>query len=123
MGVVHHANYLRFFEEARVDWLRRHGLEQWHGPQADCLLAVVHSQVGYKRSLAFGDAFEVRLQLKRLGRLKLHFQYKICLIEGQAVVATGETQHVCLNNQLEVRRLPQAIIDQVEKEQWIETWL
>src|ERR1043165_4377259 len=76
MGVVHHVNYLRYFEEARVAWLRARGLSHVHYPHADSCLAVLESRCEHRAGARFDDELFVFLQVRR-ERLKFHFQYAI----------------------------------------------
>ena len=55
MGVVHHANYLRYFENARIEWFRRRGITQANMSGPDLNLAVVESQVWYRSAARFDE--------------------------------------------------------------------
>ncbi len=122
MTVAHHSNYLRFFEEARVAWLRRHQLGPFHSPQADFVLAVVSSSVRYQRPAFLLDQLRIYLEL-RLERLKFHFRYVIFSDRFQnEAIAWGETQHIGLDGQFKVQRPPPELVQVLEREKWTETW-
>lgn len=124
MGVVHHANYLRFCEEARVAWMREYGLSACHYPQTGDVLAVLNYQVWHLKTATFEDMIKVSLQVRREG-LKIHFQYAIYkLTEGEEVrVAEAETFHIPVNKELKPVRPAKQMLEHLEKEQWTETWL
>lgn len=124
MGVVHHANYLRFCEEARVSWMRRKQLTSTHFPHSDIVLAVLHYQVWHLKSCTFEDSLRIYLQVQRVG-LKIRFQYAIYKQEneGQVRIAEAETLHIPVNKELRPTRPAQELLNQMEKEAWIETWL
>ena len=124
MGVVHHANYLRFCEEARVAWMRENGLSVVHYPQTEDVLAVLHYQVWHLKPATFEDQIKVSLQVRRQG-LKIHFQYAIYKLKGdeEIRIAEAETLHIPVDGNLKPVRPAQAMLKQLEKEQWIETWL
>lgn len=122
MGVVHHSNYMRFFEELRLDWLKEKGLLQWHYPRQDLVLAVVEGRCLHKKPLFLDDEIEIFAQI-RLERLKIRFQYAIYSSRYNDPVALGETLHVALDSQFRVKRLPPALQQELEKEIWKETWL
>ncbi len=120
MGVVHHANYLRFCEEARVSWMRERGLAGTHYPKTDRVLAVLHYQVWHMRTATFDDALVVHLQVRRQG-LKIHFQYAI--YKGDERIAEAETLHIPVDAALKPVRPEAQLLEQMEKEPWTETWL
>ncbi len=120
MGVTHHANYLRYCEEARVAWMRARALADTHWPKSDRVLALLHYQVWHRRPCTFDDMLRIYLQVRRDG-LKIHFQYAI--YKGDERICEAETLHIAVDSKLKpVRPLPQ-FVGVLEKEKWIETWL
>jgi acyl-CoA thioester hydrolase len=124
MGVVHHANYLRFCEEARVAWMREMDLSSSHYPQNDKVLAVLHYQVWHLKPCTFDDLIKVYLQVHRVG-LKIQFQYAMFKAspEGDVRIAEAETLHIPVDKDLRPARPSQQFMQQLEKETWTETWL
>jgi acyl-CoA thioester hydrolase len=120
MGVVHHANYLTYMEEARVAWMRERKLGHTHFPHSDRVLALLHYQVWHLKPLTFDDVARVELQVRREG-LKLHFQYAI--YKGDTRVAEAETLHIPVDKELKPVRPSAELLNTVEKEPWTETWL
>ncbi len=104
MGVMHHASYLRKFEDARVSWLRETGLNQHHYPQSDLVLAVIKADVKYRLPTKYEDEITVELKISKT-RLKLFIDY-VMKNESQQVVATGQTVHVPLNKELQLCEYP-----------------
>jgi len=120
MGVVHHANYLRFCEEARVAWMRERGLAPTHYPQTDKVLAVLHYQVWHMKPATFDDLLKVSLQVAHKG-VRVRFQYSI--YKGDSLIAQAETLHIAVDKDLRPCRLEATFTQQLEKEPWTETWL
>lgn len=120
MGVVHHANYLHFLEEARVAWMRKSGLGHTHYPHSDRVLALLHYQVWHLKPAYFDDLVRVELQVQRVG-LKIHFQYAI--YKGDQRIAEAETLHIPVDKDLKPVRLSRELLTHLEKESWTETWL
>jgi acyl-CoA thioester hydrolase len=121
MGVVHHSNYVKYIENARVMWLRESGLSQYHATPGGIYFAVLDCQVKYLRPLRFEDEFLVRLQVCQEGA-RIRFQYGVYNQKTNELVATAMTLHAALNEQLKPCRLPQPVREILEKEKWIETW-
>lgn len=120
MGVVHHANYLRFCEEARVAWMRARGLTGTHYPLTDKVLAVLHYQVWHLKPCTFEDLLRISLQVGRKG-VRVRFQYSI--YKGDELIAQAETLHIPVDGELRPCRPEPEFVKQLEKEPWTETWL
>lgn len=121
-GVVHHAEFLKYFEEARVDWLRQKGLLHLHSPEGPFTMAVLESGVQHLLPARFNDVLQVQLQV-RSERLKIRFQYVIYSDRyGEKPIATGMTKHFPLNDHFKPCRLPEAVDEQIEREPWTEIW-
>lgn len=123
MGVVHHVNYIKYFEEARVAWLRAKGLHQLHYPVAEMCLAVIESGCRHFRPLYFDQELKIYVQARAEG-LKIRMQYVIVPAPYEAEwSAAGHTVLVPLNKELKPIRQPRELRQQLEKESWTETWL
>lgn len=103
MGIVHHSNYIRFFEDARVEWMRVSGLISYHVPQGDFVFAVHELDCQFKRPLRFNDLFSVAVRVKGEG-IRIRLDYEISC-EG-IQVATGHTTLIPLDSQFRPARLP-----------------
>lgn len=121
MGVVHHSHYLRYFEEARVAWLREKGLMMAHYPYSPLCFAVLESQCRHERAPRFDDELQIAVVVRREG-LKIRFRYAIYSMDGQKRMASGETLLVPVNEKLKPVRLNKDITARLENESWIETW-
>jgi acyl-CoA thioester hydrolase len=120
MGIIHHTNYLRIFEEARVAWAHKQGMLDYQKPESASLLAVLETQVKHLRPGKFGDQLEVEVQAKLEG-IRITFEYK--LWRGKESLAEGRTIHVPLDLNLKLIKPPQALRTILEKAPWTETWL
>ncbi len=105
MGVVHHSNYIRYFEDARVDWMRTSGLINYHAPEGDFVFAVHELNCNFRRPLKFNDLFTVEV-IAKLDGVRIRLSYVITS-EGKEV-AEGKTVLVPLDNQFRPARLPEA---------------
>ena len=65
MGIVHHSNYLRYFEVARLEWLTALGVSYTSMEQHGILMPVIDANLSYKTSAFFEDSLIVHIQLKK----------------------------------------------------------
>lgn len=122
MGIVHHSNYLRFLEEARVAWLRERNIDHLHGPEAKCYFAVMTTEVKHLKPVYFEEIFKIELET-RLEGARLIFQYRLSTSRFTEPCLVAKTTHVPVNNEMKVMRLPKEIRALYERELWTETWL
>jgi acyl-CoA thioester hydrolase len=109
MGVVYYANYLRFFEAARNEFIRAKGLryrdfEAEHG----LLLPVVEASVKYKQPARYDDLVAVEISLGEARRASARFDYRI--VRGEELLATGHTVHACVGLDGRVQRMPKGLL-------------
>lgn len=95
-GVVYYANYLRFFERARTEWLRSLGMAQEALRAATgCFFVVREVTIGYLRPAVLDDALTVHAQLVHKGRASLVFEQWI--ERGGERLAEGRVAVVCVH--------------------------
>ncbi|MEQ1877231.1 MAG: thioesterase family protein [Bdellovibrionia bacterium] len=121
MGVVHHSNYLRFFEEARGAWVRANKLDETLWKVHKIGFAVIESYVRYAKPALHNDEIEIRMQLRREG-IRYRFQYSAVKVATGESLVTGQTVHVPLNEQFKPCRVPEEFNQIVEASPWTETW-
>ena len=120
MGVIHHSNYLRIFEEARVAWAHSVGLIDYQKPESASYFAVIETQVRHIKPGKFGDLLITYVQA-RLEGIRIIFEYK--LLREQELIAEGRTIHASLSKDLKLLRPPPQLKEIMEKQSWTETWL
>jgi acyl-CoA thioester hydrolase len=101
-GIVYYANYLRYFERARTDWLRTVGVSQRELSQVEGLNLVVRDcAVQYLRPARLDDLLVVEVGLANpaidIGRASLRFTQRALLTEGGTVLATGTVRVACVD--------------------------
>jgi acyl-CoA thioester hydrolase len=92
MGVVHHANYLIWFELARTRLCTASGFHYADIEDLGYHLMVTSAQVRYHRGARYGDELVVAAWIDRLGSRVLRFAYEVK--RDSEVLATGATEHV-----------------------------
>lgn len=92
---VNNVTYFTYFEQARVDWLKRTGMQttdEGEGP------VVVRTSCNYKRSIPYLDALDVRMYAGAPGRTSFPTYYEIVDVEDESVMyADGEATMVWTN--------------------------
>lgn len=110
-GVVYHANYLRFMEHGRTEWLRALGIEQDRLREEEgVVFAVTAVDLKYLTPASFNELLTVRSSLTHKGGASLTFEQDILRVTDQAVCCRGSVKVVCLDAAtMRPRRLPSAL--------------
>lgn len=90
MGFVHHSNFLKYFEKARIDWLDSIGLSYSKMEKSGLILPVVKTNVKFIHPAFFGDTLEILLNINLPPTVKLDFDYVVFNQDGKKI-ATGST--------------------------------
>ena len=105
MGITHHSNYIRWMEEARIDFLDQIGFG-YARMEADGLISPVLSvSCKYRVSTTFSDEIGILVQVQEFKGVKLQLGYTMRRISDGAVVLTGTTEHAFLNRENKPVRL------------------
>jgi acyl-CoA thioester hydrolase len=96
MGLTHHSNYVRWMEEARIDFLDRLGFPYKAMEAAGILSPVTKISCEYKRPSSFGDLIEIRVSVSAFNGVVLAIQYVMSAEDG-SVVCTASSEHVFLS--------------------------
>lgn len=88
-GVVFYANYLKFFERARTEWLRHLGVSQHQlAQEQQVVFVVVGTQLTYKKPARLDDALLIRSRITKIGNASIHFE-QICERDGDILVKSA----------------------------------
>lgn len=95
-GVVYYANYLKFMERARTEWLRQLGIDQTQLKQQEKLIFVVRQlTINYLKPALFDDLLHVTISLTQLGKVSLTITQKI--LRQTAVLCTATCKIACVD--------------------------
>ena len=95
-GVVYYANYLKFFERCRTEWMRRVGHDQSDLARDERIAFVVKSvHCEYLQPARLDDPLTVGLEVEKLGRAQVVFRQHVR--RGEEELVTGTVQIVCVN--------------------------
>jgi acyl-CoA thioester hydrolase len=108
MGVVYYANYLRYFEAGRNEYIRAKGLRYRDFEERFGLrLPVAEAGVSYKQPARYDDLLDVEITIAEVRRASARFEYRL-LREG-TLLATGHTVHACVDLEGKLRRMPEEL--------------
>lgn len=100
LGIVYHANYLRYFERARTEWLRFKGFQQSELARDWGIHFVLASAtLKFMSSARLDDELEVSVSLQRVGRASLDFQQNIHCRRSDQTLVTLIARVGCLDTQ------------------------
>ena len=86
MGIIHHANYLHWFEEARIDIMEKQGI----------ISPVLSVHCDYKSMARFGETVQVLVQMKEYNGIRMTLEYTVFDKETGAIRCVGESRHCFL---------------------------
>lgn len=97
MGIVHHSNYIRWFEEARTDLLEQLGTGYDKIEKAGIISPVLGVECDYLRMVRFGDTVIIKANVVEYNGIKLILEYKVLDAETEMIHCIGVTKHCFLN--------------------------
>ncbi|HRX89024.1 MAG TPA: tol-pal system-associated acyl-CoA thioesterase [Steroidobacteraceae bacterium] len=94
-GVVYYANYLKFLERARTEWLRARGLSQWQiANEHAVLFTVVDVEIRYRKAARLDDELRVTCVPRPEGRVTVWFDQQIR--RGDELLAEAAVRVACV---------------------------
>jgi acyl-CoA thioester hydrolase len=96
-GVVYYANYLRYLERARTEFLRSHGFEQDQLKQQGIIFAVHSVSIEYRKPAVFNDMLSVSAQVSELARASVTFQQNIMRQTDQTLISSAIVKMACID--------------------------
>jgi acyl-CoA thioester hydrolase len=97
MGVIHHSNYIRWFEEARIDYLEKIGLGYDKMEAMGIISPVLGISCEYKSSVKFYDKVIITPKITYFNGLKMTISYTITDANTNQIRTTGESKHCFVN--------------------------
>ncbi len=96
-GVVYYANYLKFLERARTEWLSHLGLEQDQlAREAGVVFVVRRVEADYRSPARFNDRLVVRCELAELGNASLVMDQQV--LRGESLLLQARVKVACVDS-------------------------
>lgn len=105
MGIVHHSNYIRFFEEARLLWLKEKLMDYAQMEELGIIIPVTFVDCKYLVPLHFGDEVVVEAYMTKFDGIKMEVAYKIYKRGSDKPCTTGKSGHCFLDDDLKPIRM------------------
>ena len=96
MGIIHHANYLHWFEEARIDMMEQMGMGYDVMEEQGIISPVLSIHCEYKSMVRFGETVQVLVHLKEYNGIKMTLEYTVIDKETKQLRCVGESRHCFL---------------------------
>jgi acyl-CoA thioester hydrolase len=106
MGVVHHANYVRYLELARVRFLAEHDEPYVRYVERGIQVVVTRVELQLRRATRFDEILRITGWLERVRNASFSFGYQIRC--GEDLTATGSTEHAVVDLQGKLQRMTEA---------------
>ena len=98
MGIVHHANYLLYLEQARIEWLEKKGINYSQLERDGIMLPVYNIEISYQKPLFFGDTVKVQFSSSKPSGVRIAFDYKLFNMADE-LIATAKVILVFMSAQ------------------------
>lgn len=100
MGIVHHSNYIRYFEDARIEYMSNIGCDVAQLEALGIIIPNVDAYAKYIRPIRFRDEFSVAVKLTKFNGVRIEFDYEVRLTATNELAATGHTTHCTADENL-----------------------
>ena len=107
MGLLHHANYIVYFEQGRTELLRKRGMAYRDMEDAGHLLVIIDLDCKFKRPAYYDDLLTIRTTVEKVTHVKLVHKHEV-LRDGQ-LLAEGHTTLACVDRDGRPQRLPESL--------------
>ncbi|WP_251424556.1 acyl-CoA thioesterase [Veillonella agrestimuris] len=97
MGIAHHSNHFRWFEMARIEYLRHLGVTLGAMMDEDIVFPIMNVSCDYKEPARFDDVLHIETYLVKMTRAQMVFRYRMRRASDGALLATGETKNAFMS--------------------------
>jgi len=115
MGVVYHTNYIRWFEHGRNELMRQLGVAYTELEKLSLNLPLTKVSCNYLMSARYDQLLTVETKFDYIKRASIRFNSRIWDENREKLFVEGYTIHACTNNEGKIRRIPQLLLDLINK--------
>ena len=115
-GVVYYANYLKYFERARTQYLEDRGLSVAELMKAGRVFVVVHAEVDYRAPARYGDTLEIETIISDMNPAAITFSHVVRERQSRRVVVEGAARLAVTDGNGKVKRLDKQTVAALQSE-------
>jgi acyl-CoA thioester hydrolase len=108
MAIVHHANYIVYFEEGRSNYARQRGSDYASFERGGHYLTVAEVGARYLKPALYSQLLTIRCWITEMRSRGLTFNYEIVDAGSKEILVTGFSKHICITHDGQVTKLPDA---------------
>lgn len=97
MGMIYHANYIKWFEEARLDFMEKRGMSYKEMEEGGILSPVISMHLDYKTMVKFDDTVYIYVDIAAADGVRTEVRYRVVDKETGVLRCTGYSKHCYLN--------------------------
>lgn len=98
MGIIHHSNYIRWYEDARIYFMEKLGISYKKMEEKGIVSPVLSVSSEYKNMVYFDDVVSIYVKIKKYNGIRLELDYVIKNKSTDEIVNTGSSNHCFLFN-------------------------
>ncbi|MBM3250356.1 MAG: acyl-CoA thioesterase [Candidatus Omnitrophica bacterium] len=111
-GVVYYANYLKYLEEARTEFLAERGISVRELAAGGTLFVVSRQEIDYKFPAVYGDTLTIGTRIAETTAVRIYYEHEIRNQRDQ-LIAKACTLLVCVDRELKPRSIPEEIKEKI----------
>ena len=100
MGIIHHSNYIRYFEETRIEFMYSLGCDIQKMEDVGIIIPNVDAYAKYIKPIRFHDEIEIEAKITHFNGVKMKIEYTIRFADTGEISATGFTTHCTVNTDM-----------------------
>ena len=116
MGIVHHSNYVKFFEVARTEWLRAAGLTYAEMERRGVMMPIVDVHIKYRMPAYYDELIRVKAMVEQMPMARMTFNYEIHGEDGREIASGSTTLGFIDSVTRRPQRAPQWLMEVLERE-------
>ena len=96
MGSIHHSNYVKWMEEARISYMDQMGFSYRKVEELGVISPVVNISVSYKKQVSFDNEIQIRVSVKKYNSISLEFNYEFFNASKNEICTIASSRHCFL---------------------------
>lgn len=115
MGIIHHSNHIRYFEEARIAYMHNIGCDIKELEELGVIIPNIDAYAKYNKPIKFFDELCIEIKIAKFTGSRLEFEYIIKFCETDEVAAIGHTAHCFVNREFKPMSLRRTFPEYYDK--------